>query len=316
MELIGWAHFRAPAMGQRYHHFMLVIGSRGSPLALWQAYHVQALLLARGFESRIEVIRTTGDRMQTASISAIGTKGLFTQEIEDALLQGHVDLAVHSLKDLTTELPAGLCLAASPEREDARDAVVGELKQGATVGTSSVRRAAQLRGVRPDLRILPIRGNVDTRLRKLDAGEFDAIVLAAAGLKRLGLADRITELLSYEVMCPAPGQGALGIETALHGVGLEAALTLNHLTTWRAITAERAVLESLGGGCQLPAGAIATIDGDRIHLAALVAAPDGGECVRECGEGTDARELGLTVGRKLLAAGGRRILDEVYADSR
>lgn len=299
---------------------MLTIGSRGSPLALWQANHVQALLAARGFESRIQVIRTTGDKMQTVSISAVGTKGLFTEEIEDAILEGKVDLAVHSLKDLTTQLPEGLCLAASPEREDARDAFVGStlggLKQGAAVGTSSVRRAAQLLGLRPDLRILPIRGNVDTRLRKLDSGEFDAIVLAAAGLKRLGLAERITELLPYEVMCPAPGQGALGIETALHGAGLEAALTLNHLTTWRAITAERAVLESLGGGCQLPAGAIATIDGDHIHLAALVAAPDGSECIRECGEGTDARELGLTIGRKLLAAGGRRILDEVYADSR
>ncbi len=212
---------------------MLTIGSRGSPLALWQANHVKALLAERGYESRIEVIRTTGDKMQTQSISAIGTKGLFTQEIEDAMLEGRVDLAVHSLKDLTTELPDGLCLAASPEREDARDAVVGStlngLQHGATVGTSSVRRAAQLLALRPDLKILPIRGNVDTRLRKLETGEFDAIVLAAAGLKRLGLAARITELLPYDVMCPAPGQGALGIETRLEGAGFEAAGTLNHL---------------------------------------------------------------------------------------
>ncbi len=299
---------------------MLVIGSRGSPLALWQANHVRQLLLNSGIESRIEVIRTTGDRMQTASISAIGTKGLFTQEIEDAMLEGRVDLAVHSLKDLTTELPQGLCLAASPERADARDAMVGSrlasLKRGARVGTSSVRRAAQLRNLRPDLQILPIRGNVDTRLRKLDEGEFDAIVLAAAGLIRLGLAARITEALSFDVMCPAPGQGALGIETALEGPGREAARTLNHWGTWTAITAERAVLESLGGGCQLPAGAIAKVDGDRIHLSALVASPAGNRLVREFETGTDAHALGLAVGQRLLEGGGRQLLDEVYADSR
>ena len=299
---------------------MLTIGSRGSPLALWQANHVKAMLNDRGYESRIEVIRTTGDKMQTQSISAIGTKGLFTQEIEDALLEGRVDLAVHSLKDLTTELPDGLCLAASPEREDARDAFVGStlaaLKQGAAVGTSSVRRAAQLLALRPDLKILPIRGNVDTRLRKLEAREFDAIVLAAAGLNRLGMANRITELLPFDVMCPAPGQGALGIETRQEGAGFEAAGTLNHLPTWTAITAERAVLAALGGGCQLPAGAIAHVDGAHITLTALVASPDGSECVREFGEGEHARQLGAEVGGRLLASGARRILAEVYAHSR
>ena len=299
---------------------MLVIGSRGSPLALWQANYVQQLLATAGLESRIEVIRTTGDRMQTVSISAVGTKGLFTQEIEDAMLEGRVDLAVHSLKDLTTELPGGLCLAASPERADARDAMVGlrlaELKHGARVGTSSVRRAAQLRHLRPDLAILPIRGNVDTRLRKLDEGEFDAIVLAAAGLNRLGLSDRITEALPFDVMCPAPGQGALGIETALDGPGREAARTLNHEPTWTSITAERSVLESLGGGCQLPAGAIAQIEGDRIHLSALVASTAGNEMIREFETGTDARSLGLSVGQRLLDGGGKRLLTEVYADSR
>jgi len=274
---------------------------------------------------RIEVIRTTGDRMQTASISEIGTKGLFTQEIEDAILDGRVDLAVHSLKDLTTELPPGLRLAATPEREDARDCLSGAalsaLKQGAAIGTSSVRRAAQLRGLRPDLNILPIRGNVDTRLRKLESGDFDAIVLAAAGLNRLGLAERIADLLSFEVMCPAPGQGALGIETAMDGPGRDAASLLNHTPTWTAITAERAVLESLGGGCQLPAGAIALVDGEHIRLWGLVASNATGECIREFGEAnmaqeSAARELGLLVGRRLLDAGGRRILDEVYADSR
>jgi len=299
---------------------MLVIGSRGSPLALWQANHVSGLLLAGGYQSRIEVIRTTGDRMQTASISAIGTKGLFTQEIEEALLARGVDLAVHSLKDLTTELPEGLCLAATPAREDPRDALagctLGDLKQGARVGTSSVRRAAQLRVLRPDVQILPIRGNVDTRLRKLASGEFDCILLAAAGLKRLGLASRIAQELSFEEMCPAPGQGALGIETALNGPGFEAAKVLNHPETWAAVTAERAFLEALGGGCQLPAGAIAQLSQDRIRLTALVAARDGSHCIRDSAEGTDARELGLGLGRALLQQGGRQILDEVYADSR
>ncbi|MDQ6677545.1 MAG: hydroxymethylbilane synthase [Acidobacteriota bacterium] len=299
---------------------MLVIGSRGSPLALWQAHHVSDLLLAGGFECRIEVIRTSGDRMQAASISAIGTKGLFTQEIEEAMLAGSVDLAVHSLKDLTTELPEGLCLAASPAREDARDALVGstlhDLKPGARVGTGSVRRAAQLRALRPDVRILPIRGNVDTRLRKLASGEFDCILLAAAGLKRLGLAGHIAQQLSFQEMCPAPGQGALGIETALDGPGFEAAKILNHPETWAAVTAERAVLESLGGGCQLPAGAIAHLSGGRIRLTALVAACDGSHCIRDSAEGINPRELGLNLGRALLEQGGRRILDEVYADSR
>jgi len=299
---------------------MLVIGSRGSPLALWQAHHVQALLAGSNIPTRIEIIRTTGDRMQTADISAVGTKGLFTQEIEQAMLEGRVDLAVHSLKDLLTELPPGLCLAASPEREDPRDAIIGarlaDLKRGAAVGTSSVRRAAQLRSLRPDLRILPIRGNVDTRLRKLDGGEFDAIVLAAAGLKRLGLEHRIAQAFPFEVMVPAPGQGALGIETALTGLGRDAARTLNHEPTWTAITAERAVLESLGGGCQLPAGAIAEVTTDRIHLKALVASPDGAELIHESASGTDARALGLLVGNRLLEGGGRRVLQEVYADSR
>lgn len=301
---------------------MLVIGSRGSPLALWQANHVRTLLAARGIESTIEVIRTSGDNLATASISVVGTKGLFTKEIEDAMLEGRVHLAVHSLKDLTTELPVGLCLAASPAREDPHDAIAGrplqELEEGARIGTSSIRRAAQLRRLRPDLAILPIRGNVDTRLRKLDAGDYDSIILAAAGLKRLGLGHRIVQELSFEEMCPAPGQGALGIETAPEGPGFEAALTLNDEPTWTAITAERAVLEALGGGCQLPAGAIAEIAGGSIKLTAVVVAPDGHALVREWGSGpvAEARGLGLEVGAQLLSNGGREILDEVYTDSR
>ncbi len=196
---------------------MLVIASRGSQLALWQAHWVQGQLAAGGRESRIEIIKTTGDKITDVPLAKVGTKGLFTKEIEEVLLDGRADLAVHSLKDLPTELPDGLVLAAVPQREDPRDAMVGnrlaDLPEGSRIGTSSLRRAAQLRQLRPDLTIESVRGNVDTRLRKLDQGQFDAILLAAAGLKRLGWADRIAEILPPEFMCPAVGQGALAIET-------------------------------------------------------------------------------------------------------
>src|SRR5579863_6045863 len=196
---------------------MLVIGSRGSQLALWQARWIEARLAALGFESRIEIIKTTGDRVTNVPLSSVGGKGLFTKEIEEALLARQVDLAVHSLKDLPTEIPAGLQITAIPEREDPRDAMVGsrlaDLPHGARVGTSSLRRSAQLRRLRPDLAIESIRGNLDTRLRKLDEGEYQAIVLAAAGLTRLGWSERIAHVFPPSVMCPAPGQGALGIET-------------------------------------------------------------------------------------------------------
>src|SRR6201994_1609540 len=205
---------------------MLVIASRGSQLALWQARWIQTRLAALGQESRIEIIKTTGDKITDVPLAKVGTKGLFTKEIEEALLDGRADLAVHSLKDLPTELPQGLALAAVPVREDPRDAVIGrrlaELETGETIGTSSLRRAAQLRKLRPDLRIESVRGNLDTRLRKLDEGQYDAILLAAAGLKRLGWGDRIAEILPVEKMCPAVGQGALAIETRAEGKGLEA----------------------------------------------------------------------------------------------
>src|SRR3954462_10473415 len=202
---------------------MLVIASRGSQLALWQARWVQTQLAALGHESRIEIIKTTGDKITDVPLAKVGTKGLFTKEIEEALLDGRADLAVHSLKDLPTELPVGLVLAAVPPREDPRDAIVGktlaELPHGARVGTSSLRRSAQLRRLRPDLLVESVRGNLDTRLRKLDEGQYDAILLAAAGLKRLGWGDRIAELLPPEVMCSAVGQGSLAIETRESGAG-------------------------------------------------------------------------------------------------
>jgi hydroxymethylbilane synthase len=282
---------------------MLTIGSRGSALALWQAHHVQSLLQAKDVSARIVVIKTTGDRVQDVPISALGTKGVFTKEIEDALVAGEIDLAVHSLKDMMTTLPEGLCLASTPEREDPRDALAGkklsELGQGAVIGTSSARRAAQLQALRPDLLIREIRGNVDTRLRKLDEGQYEAVVLAAAGLRRLGLGARIAELLSFDDMTPAPGQGALGIETRVSGPGLEAARLLNDPEVWTAVTAERAVLEALGGGCQVPIGAFAEVFACTIHMRAMIARD--GKILRETADGHVARahEFGLEVGTRL-----------------
>src|SRR5579864_1923362 len=264
---------------------MLVIGSRGSQLALWQARWIAARLAERGHETRIEIIKTTGDKITDVPLAKVGTKGLFTKEIEEALLAGRIDLAVHSLKDLPTELPAGLEIAAIPEREDARDAMIGaklkDLPQGAKVGTSSLRRAAQLRAVRPDLAIEPVRGNLDTRVRKLDEGEFRAIVLASAGLTRLGWAPRIAEILPPELMCPAVGQGALAVETRAGGEAAQICSALDHPVTRAAVTAERAVLASLGGGCQVPIGAHAGIEQGVLRIIGVVIAPDGTPLIRQ-----------------------------------
>ena len=294
---------------------MLVIGSRGSQLALWQARWVQSRLAALGAESRIEIIRTTGDKVTSVPLGSAGGKGLFTKEIEDALLARQVDLAVHSLKDLPTEIPAGLEIAAIPEREDARDALVGArldaLRRGAKVGTSSLRRSAQLRRLRPDLEIESVRGNVDTRLRKLDEGQYEAIVLAAAGLTRLGWAGRIAEALAPEVMCPAVGQGALAIETrGDDGPGQRACRALDHAGTRSAVLAERAVLAALGGGCSTPIGAHARIKGARLLLTAVVLSPDGAESVWDTIEGSpdEPERTGGGLGSRLLEKGAARIL--------
>jgi hydroxymethylbilane synthase len=298
---------------------MLTIGSRGSQLALWQARWIQSRLEALGEQCHIEIIHTTGDKITGVALSKVGTKGLFTKEIEEALLAGSIDVAVHSLKDMPTELPRGLTLAAIPEREDARDALVGlrlsELPPHARVGTSSLRRAAQLRAIRPDLEIENIRGNLDTRLRKLDQGQYHAIVLASAGLRRLGWEDRIAELLDPEVMCPAVGQGALAVETRDdHGAAHQIASRLDHFETRIAVTAERAVLAALGGGCQVPIGAYAKVDSSRLHLRAIVISPDGSQTIRKNASGPvdDAAALGRSLGEELLAEGGQQILEAVY----
>jgi hydroxymethylbilane synthase len=249
-------------------------------------------------------------------LAKVGTKGLFTKEIEEALLDGRADLAVHSLKDLPTELPEGLVLAAVPEREDPRDAVIGkklaDLPPGAKVGTSSLRRAAQLLKLRPDLQVESIRGNLDTRLRKLDEGQYDAILLAAAGLKRLGWGDRIAEILEPEQMCPAVGQGALAIETR---AGFEAVAMLDHADTHTAVMAERGVLRALGGGCQVPIGAYATVFNGRVRLLAIVAAPDGSQLVgaQAGGAAAEAAEIGARLAAYLLQRGARQILEAVYS---
>jgi hydroxymethylbilane synthase len=297
---------------------MMIIGSRGSQLALWQARHVAGSLAAFGAETRIEIIKTTGDKIQDVPLAKIGGKGLFTKEIEEALLDGSIDLAVHSLKDVPSELPAGLTLSAIPEREDPRDALIGrplaELASGAIVGTSSLRRSAQLHALGKGIVTRILRGNVDTRLRKLDEGEYDAIVLAAAGLRRLGWEDRIRELIPVEIMCPAVGQGALAIETRNDGLeAQELVARLDHAASRMAITAERALLATLEGGCQVPIGGYATVHGLEVHLRAIVASPDGLRVGRAEATGADPQRLGQELGREMLKRGAREILQDVYA---
>jgi hydroxymethylbilane synthase len=297
----------------------LTIASRGSQLALWQAHWVESRLTGLGHECHIEIIRTTGDKITDTPLAQLGAatggKGLFTKEIEEALLDGRAHLAVHSLKDLPTVLPEGLVLAAIPRREDPRDAVVGrtlaQLKSGDVVGTSSLRRAAQLRRLRPDLVIESIRGNVDTRLRKLDEGQYAAIVLAAAGLHRLGWSARIAEILEPDVMRPAVGQGALAIETRESGPARGACAALNHLPTHAAVTAERAFLRSLGGGCQVPIGAHAKLVGDTLQLTGLVIATDGSSVVTgdRTGPTDQSEEIGAALAKDLLARGARALLE-------
>lgn len=292
---------------------MLVIGSRGSKLALWQATYIKSRLEDLGHDCRIEIITTSGDRFQSGPLKEIGTKGLFTKEIEEALLAGAIDLAVHSLKDLPVENPKGLQITATPEREDPRDAMIGgklaELPSGSRIGTGSLRRVAQVKAARPDLIVEGIRGNVDTRLRKLDEHQFDAIVLASAGLNRLGWSARIAEHLDPSIMCPAVGQGALAIQTrADSGPAAAACALLNHPATYAAVTAERAVLSVLGGGCHVPIGANAVFEDGVLRLRAIVISPDGSQIVKREAYGIDPQRVGASLGQELLDNGAREIL--------
>ncbi len=302
----------------------LVLGMRGSRLAVWQAEWVQARLRESAPDVTVTLrrIKTSGDQILDVPLATIGGKGLFVKEIEDALLQGEIDLAVHSMKDVPTVLPEGLEIVCVPVREDPRDALISRegrpldrLPQGARVGTSSLRRQAQLLHRRPDLKIEMLRGNLDTRLRKLRDGEFDAIVLAAAGLKRMGWAEQITEYLPSEVSLPAIGQGALGLEGRRDDAFVRGILAaLDHRPTRTAVTAERALLERLEGGCQVPIAAHATLSGERLRLDGLVASVDGRRLVRDSVEGpvADARELGTRLAEQLLRQGGETILNEIY----
>jgi hydroxymethylbilane synthase len=298
----------------------LRIGSRGSQLALWQANHIAARLGERGHEIEIEVIHTTGDKITDVALAKVGAKGMFTKEIEEALADGRIDLAVHSLKDLPTELSEQFQIAAIPQREDPRDAFcskkyssIEELPNTARVGTSSLRREAQLKAIRPDVVVDPLRGNVDTRIRKLESGDYDAIVLAAAGLSRLGRTEVVRQILPVEVMCPAAGQGALAIETRAQDETVSAALAFLDHTASRAETdCERALLKKLGGGCQVPIGASAKLQDGVVHLEAVVASPDGRLLIRESRSGNDPVILGTAAGENLLRRGGSEILDRVY----
>jgi hydroxymethylbilane synthase len=314
----------------------LIIGSRGSKLAMWQSNWVKDRLEEAypGLVINIEIIKTTGDKMTEASLAQIGGKGVFTKEIEEALLDGRVDLAVHSLKDLPTTLPAGLHIAAVTEREDVRDALIvrealresvktiKDLPEGARVGTSSLRRAAQLRHARPDLRITELRGNVETRLRKLDDGDYDAIILASAGLNRLGFSDRITAHIPTSEMLPAVGQGALGIEARIDDQRANLLLgVLNHAPTRFATEAERAVLRSLGGGCAVPIAAFGHIKKNKLSqkliVEALVADAEGRRLIRRQigGPVQQAEELGAKLAESLIAEGAREFLPKIGAQT-
>ncbi|HYE65029.1 MAG TPA: hydroxymethylbilane synthase [Pyrinomonadaceae bacterium] len=303
----------------------LVIGSRGSKLALWQAEWVKAQLrvIRPHVSVRIEIIKTSGDVLKDTPLAIIGGQGVFTKELEEALLDGRIDLAVHSLKDLPTTLPGGLAIAAITEREDARDALVlraGEsieapsirrLPEGSVVGTSSLRRLVQLKHLRPGLGIKDLRGNVDTRLRKLDAGEYTAVILASAGLRRLGLADRISAYIEPSEMLPAVGQGALAVETrAEDAETIDLLAPLDHGPTRAACVAERALLRALGGGCQLPIAAHAFVRDHHLRIEGLVAGLSGETVVREVleGEAADAAQLGDRLAARLLELGADSLL--------
>jgi hydroxymethylbilane synthase len=303
------------------HH--LRIGTRGSALALWQAKWVKTRLEALWPEVQVELvpIRTSGDKIQDVSLATLGGKGLFVKEIEEALLAGTVDLAVHSVKDLPGDFPDGLTLSAVPEREDARDVLItrngeslAELPEGTRIGTSSLRRQALLLYLHPGLRIEMLRGNVDTRLRKQREGTVDATVLAAAGLKRLGIMPEHSHVLDDTVFLPAIGQGALGIETRTNDeVVMSFVQPLNHKATAMAVSAERAFLRRMGGSCRTPLAAKGSVRDGTVHLTALIASPDGKTLIRGEREGQQdaVEQVGSLLAEQLLTQGGQEILEEL-----
>jgi len=305
----------------------LVIATRGSKLALWQAHHVRDRTLARfpGAEVALNVIKTTGDKMLAGPLSEIGGKGLFVKEIEEALIKGEADLAVHSMKDVPAVIPQGLAIGAVTEREDARDALLSvrfaslaTLPRGAKVGSSSLRRKAQLLAYRPDLRVELLRGNVDTRLRRLEEGKFDAILLAAAGVRRLGLAAHVREYLPESICLPAIGQGALCLEVRRGDARLAPLLAhFHHPATAAPVTAERAFMARLEGGCQVPIACHGCLVRGVLHVSGLVASLDGRRVFRRRVQGPPAaaQALGTRLADAVLAAGGDRVLAELRAEA-
>ncbi len=298
----------------------LRIGTRGSALALWQARSIaRALVEKTGVEPEIVIIKTSGDKFQQTSFSQIGTKGIFIKELEDALLDERIDLAVHSMKDVPTEVPEGLTIAAIGKREDVRDALLSSsgatlagLPEGARVGTSSLRRQSQLLYARRDLRLLELRGNVDTRIEKLKRGDYDAIVLAKAGLDRLGLSANISEVLPQNVSLPAAGQGAIGIEARTGDAEtLRALMMLEDAETRSAVTAERSALAGLGGGCQVPIGAWARIENGKLALDVVVLSPDGRQRMweKDSGSPEEAEAIGRRAAQKLRDSGAAALLE-------
>jgi len=303
------------------------IGTRASKLALAQAKWVMAKITAHYPDIRVDLIKITtkGDRIINRPLSAIGGKGLFVKEIEESLNRGEIDVAVHSLKDVPAELPDTLCIGIIPEREDPHDVMITksniplkDLPEGSRVGTSSLRRSAQILHYRPDLKIVPLRGNLDTRIRKLESVDIQAIVVAAAGLKRIGLADKITQRLSLDFMVPAVGQGALGLEFRLDDQETINMLKfLDHYATRVAVEAERSFLMELQGGCQVPIAGLARLKDNSLLLNGLVADPDGGAIFRNTVNGPPekAKELGATLANMLLDAGAGKILEKIYGRS-
>lgn len=303
------------------------IATRQSPLALWQANYVKDALMAAhpGLQVELVTMVTRGDIILDTPLAKVGGKGLFVKELEVAMLEGRADLAVHSMKDVPVEFPSGLGLVTICEREDPRDALVSntyskieDLPSGAIVGTCSLRRQCQLKAARPDLVIKELRGNVGTRLSKLDAGEYDAIILAAAGLKRLKLESRIRSFIEPEQSLPAVGQGAVGIECRVDDQRVRALLEpLNHIDTADRVRCERAMNLTLQGGCQVPIGSYALLEGEQIWLRALVGEPDGSQIVRGeiRGPRSQAEQLGITLAEQLLAQGARDILDRLYCEN-
>ena len=304
----------------------IIIGTRGSKLALWQANYIQAMLEEKAnVKSELKIIKTKGDKILDVALSKLGDKGLFVKEIENALLDESVDIAVHSMKDLPTELPEGLEIMASPPREDNRDAFVSleynsvdELEKGAVVGSSSLRRKAQLLAMRSDVEVKEIRGNVDTRLKKLESGEYQAILMAYAGLKRLGFTEHVKQIFEQSEMLPAVGQGAIAIEARSDDEDVRQALNkLNDEKTLLVVRAERALMKELEGGCQVPIGANAQVENGTIHIDALVASINGEKIVKDEASGSEEQpeKVGIQVADKLRAKGAEEILDKIREEN-